>query len=264
MFVSSIISVYSSFFYALKAIWQRRCRLNTSSSSRENIINAQNEDLPKRLRAPTPISTVEYEDPNVLEMSEEVFVVPSSDNDAMISMQEGRSPHPSDSRSALDPSESSASPDQLHPERNLTVRKHPRATSQDVSNDIEPDTREAQPIEKPFGQALNPRFRKATVTRPLQTLQLGNMLDDTPLQQNNIPLTNDKESFELPGNQGQSVLTTSFDDIDPKYINSNRPEYSNIPPPVPKQWNDSGAYVSPLTLQSFGNTDEHGYLVYFL
>ena len=132
MFFSSIISVYSSFFYALKAIWQRRCRLNTSSSSRENIIDAQNEDLPKRPRAPTPISTVEYEDPNVLEMSEEVFVVPSSDNDAMISMQEGRSPHLSDSKSALDPSESSASPDQLHPERNLTVRKHPREASQDV------------------------------------------------------------------------------------------------------------------------------------
>jgi len=207
---------------------------------------------------------VEYEDPDVLERSEEVSVVPPRDNDAMISTQEGRSPDPSDSRSALDPSESSASPDQLHPERNLTMRKHPRATSQEVSNDIEPDTREAQTTEKPFGQSSNPRFRKATVTRPLQTLELRNMLDDTPLQQNNIPLTNDKESFELPGNQGQSVLITSFDDVEPKYLNSNRPEYSNIPPPVPKQWNDSGAYVSPLTLQSFGNTDEHGYLVCFL
>ena len=182
----------------------------------------------------------------------------------MISMQGGRSPHPSDSRSALDPIESSASPDQLHPERNLTVRKHPRATSQEDSNAIELDTREAQTIEKPFGQASNPRFRKATVTRPLQTLELRNMLDDTPLQQNNIPLPNDKESFERPGNQGQSVLITSFDYVEPKYLNSNRPEYSNIPPPVPKQWNDSGAYVSPLTLQSFGNTDEHGYLVCFL
>ena len=219
----------------------------------------------KRPRAPTPTLTVEYEDPDVLERSEEVSVVLSSDNDAMISMQDGRSPHLCDSRSALDPSESSASPDQLHPERNLTVRKHPRATSQEVPNAIEPDTREAQTIEKPFGQASNPRFRNATVARPLQTLELRNMLDDTPLQQNNIPLTNDKESFELPGNQGQSVLITSFDDVEPKYLNSNRPEYSNIPPPVPKQWNDSGAYVSPLTLQSFGNTDEHdGYLVCFL
>lgn len=181
----------------------------------------------------------------------------------MISMQEERSPHPSDSRSALDPSESSASPDQLHPERNLTVRKHPRATSQEVSNAIEPDTRETQTIEKPFGQASNPRFRKATVTHPLQTLEPRNVLDDTPSQQNNIPLTNDKESFELPGNQGQSVLITSFEDVELKYLNSNRPEYSNIPPPVPKKWNDSGAYVSPLTLQSFGNTDEHGYLVCF-
>ena len=238
------------FFYALKAIWQRRRRLKKSSSSSENIIDAQNEDPRKRPRAPTPILTVEYEDPNVIERSEEVPAVPSSDNDAMISMQEGRSPHPSESRSALDPSESSASPDQLHPERNLTVRKHPRATSQEVSNDIEPDTREAQTIEKPLGQAPNPCFRKATVTSPLQTVQLRNMLDDTPLQQN------DKESFELPGNQGQSVLITSFDDVEPKY--------GNIPPPVPKQRNDSGAYVSPLTLQSFGNTDEHGYLVCYL
>ena len=198
-------------------------------------------------------------------MSQEGSVVPSSDNDAIISMQEERSPHPSDSRSALDPSESLASPDQLHPERNLTVRKHPRATSQEVSNAIEPDTREAQTIEKPFGQTSNPRFRKATVTHRLQTLEPRNMLDDTPLQQNNLPLTNDKESFELPGNQGQSVLITSFDDVEPKYLNGNRPEYSNIPPPVPEQRNDSGAYVSPLTLQSFGNTDEHdGYLVCFL
>ena len=245
-------------------MWQRRRRLEKRSPSREDIIDAQNEDLRKRPRAPTPILTAVYENPDVLESSEEVSVVPSSDNDAMISMPEERSPHPSDSRSALDPSESSASPDQLHPERNLTVRKNPRATSQEVPNAIEPDTREAQTIEKPFGQASNPRFRKATVTRALQTLELRNMLDDTPLQQNNITLTNDKESFELPGNQGQSVLITSFDDVEPKYLNSNRPEYSNIPPPVPEQRNDSGAYVSPLTLQSFGNTDEHGYLVCFL
>ena len=245
-------------------MWQRRHRVEKRSSSREDIIDAQNEDLRKRPRAPTPILTAVYENPDVLESSEEVSVVPSSDNDAMISMPEERSPHPSDSRSALDPSESSASPDQLHPERNLTVRKNPRAKSQEFSNAIEPDTREAQKIEKPFGQASNPRFRKATVTHPLQTLQPRNTLDDTPLQQNNITLTNDKESFELPGNQGQSVLITSFDDVEPKYLNSNRSEYSNIPPPVPEQRNDSGAYVSPLTLQSFGNTDEHGYLVCFL
>ena len=245
-------------------MWQRRHRVEKRSSSREDIIDAQNEDLRKRPRAPTPILTAVYENPDVLESSEEVSVVPSSDNDAMISMPEERSPHLSDSRSALDPSESSASPDQLHPERNLTVRKNPGAKSQEFSNAIEPDTREAQKIEKPFGQASNPRFRKATVTHPLQTLQPRNMLDDTPLQQNNIILTNDKESFELPGNQGQSVLITSFDDVEPKYLNSNRSEYSNIPPPVPEQRNDSGAYVSPLTLQSFGNTDEHGYLVCFL
>ena len=149
----------------------------------------------------------------------------------------------------------------------MNVSKHPRATSQEVSNDVEPDTREAQTIEKPFGQASNRRFRKEPVTSPLQTLQLRNMLDDTSLQQNNISLT-DKESFEFPGNQGQPVLITSFDYVEPKY--------GNIPPPVPEQWNASSAYMSPLTLQSFsrsvpernstpGNTtDEHGYLVCFL
>ena len=78
--------------------------------STENIIDGQNEDLPKRPRAPTPILPLEYEDPNVLEMSQEGSVVPSRDNDAMISTQEGRSPLPSECRSATDPSESSASP----------------------------------------------------------------------------------------------------------------------------------------------------------
>ena len=190
--------------------------------STENIIDGQNEDLPKRPRAPTPILPLEYEDPNVLEMSQEGSVVLSCGNEAMISMPEGRSPHLCESRSETDPSESSASPAQLHSERNITVSKHARATSQEVSKDIEPDT---------------------------------------------LSLT-DKESFELPGNQGQPVLITSFDDVEPKY--------RNIPPPVPEQWNASGAYMSPLTLQSFsrsvpernstpGNTtDEHGYLVCFL
>ena len=270
-----------SFFYALKAIWQRRRRLRKrfsndkkSSLSTENIIDAKNEVLRQRPRAPTPTLSVEYEDPDVLEMSQEGSVVPSRNNDAMISTQEGRSPLPFECRSATDPSESSASPAQLHPERNMNVSKHPRATSQEVSNDVEPDTREAQTIEKPFGQASNRRFRKEPVTNPLQTLQLRNMLDDTPLQQNNISLT-DKESFEFPGNQGQPLFITSFDDVEPKYLNSNRSEYSNIPPPVPEQRNDSGAYVSPLTLQSFsrsvpernstsGKTDEHGYVVCFL
>ena len=198
--------------------------------STENIIDGQNEDFHKRPRAPTPILPLEYEDPDVLEMSQEDSVVPSCGNEAMISMQEGRSPHLCESRSETDLSESSASPAQLHSERNITVSKHARATSQEVSKDIEPDT---------------------------------------------LSLT-DKESFELPGNQGQPVLITSFDDVEPKYLNSNRSEYSNIPPPLPGQRNDSGAYVSPLTLQSFsrsvpernstpGNTtDEHGYLVCFL
>ena len=106
-----------SFFYALKAIWQRRRRLRKrfsndkkSSLSTENIIDAKNEVLRQRPRAPTPTLSVEYEDPDVLEMSQEGSVVPSRDNDAMISTQEGRSPLPSECRSATDPSESSASP----------------------------------------------------------------------------------------------------------------------------------------------------------
>ena len=61
--------------------------------STENIIDGQNEDFHKRPRAPTPILPLEYEDPDVLEMSQEDSVVPSCGNEAMISMQEGRSPH---------------------------------------------------------------------------------------------------------------------------------------------------------------------------
>ena len=238
MFVFSVIYVYSFiFFYALKAIWQRRRRLRKSLSndkksslSTENIIDPQNEDLRERPRAPTPILPVEYE--YVLGRSQEGPVVPSSDNDAIISMQEGRSPHSSERRAATDPSESPASPAQLHLVGNMTVRKHSRATSQEVSNDIEPDTREAQTIEKSFGQASNPRYRKETV-----------QLTD----------------------KGQPVLITS----------SNRSKYGNIPPPVPEQWNDSNPYMSPLTLQSFNrsvpeknstseNTDEHGYMICFV
>ena len=245
MFVSSIIYVYSFiFFYALKAIWQRRRRLRKSlcndkksSLSTENIIDPQNEDLRERPRAPTP---VEYD--YVLGRSQEGSVVPSSDNDAMISMQEGRSPHSSERMSATDPSESPASLAQLHPEGNMTVRKHPRATSQEVSNDIEPDTRETQTIEKSFGQASNARYRKETVR-----------------------LTD----------KGQPVLITSFNDVEPEYLNTNRSKYGNMPPPVPEQWSDSNPHMSPLTLQSFnrsvpeknstsGNTDEHGYMICFV